>query len=250
MEEKEPISPCYNAVGEIMQPVRLRYKIVNQREFSGKIPLLKCLETATQPPLILWTLSHEVLQMKQNVAALPLDSNATILGKIEITATEMLVMLNSIEGAAFAILFFDKHFGSKVIAVETMDVCNKLYKNTEKNKLRYANIESFFENKTFEDDNTVQAFVDTILDGRKKDKPREKNRKQLAEIVQNEKKPVFENKKVTFYSKDGIESVKYTLKLAQNLALRHLHGEPQLTMFDLMSEMRQAAYEKSPHSKY
>ncbi len=250
MEQKEPISPCYNGVAEIMQPVRLRYKIVNKRDFLEKIRLLKCLETDTQPPLTLWTFSHEVLQMKHNMALSPHDSDAIILGKIEITATEVLVMLNSIERAAFAILFFDKHFGSKVISVETMDVCNKLYKNTEKNNLRYSNIESFFENKTFEDDNTVQVFVDTILEGRKKDKPREKNRKQLAEIVQNEKKPIFENKKVTFYSKDGIESVKYTLKLAQTLALRHLQGETQLTMFDLMSEMRQAAYEKSPHSKY
>jgi hypothetical protein len=250
MEQKEPVLPCYNTTAEIMQPVRLRYKIVNRREMTTKISLLKCLETAIETPLLSWTCTHEVLQMKHGMSLPPFTENTVLLGKLEITATEVLVMVNAIERAAFAILFFDKHVGSKVISVETMDVCNKLYKNSEKNKLRYTAIESFFENKTFEDNNSVQEFVDTILNGSKKDKPREKNRKQLAVIVQNEKKPIFENKKVTFYSKDGIESVKYTLKLAQTLALRHLQGETQLTMFDLMSEMRQAAYEKSPHSKY
>ncbi|MEY4926194.1 MAG: hypothetical protein RI894_630 [Bacteroidota bacterium] len=250
MEQKEPVLPCYNEAAEIMQPVRLRYKIGNQREMVARIATLKCLEKKEPAALLFWTSAHEVLQMKHGMSLPPFAETSVLLGNIELRATEVLVIVNSIERAAFAILFFDKHFGSKVISVETMDVCNKLYKNSEKNSLRYSVIESFFENKTFEDSNTVQEFVDTILNGSKKDKPREKNRKQLAAIVQNEKKPIFENKKVTFYSKDGIESVKYTLKLAQTLALRHLQGETQLTMFDLMSEMRQAAYEKSPHSKY
>ena len=227
------IVPLANTAGEILQPVRLRCKIVDRTALFGKMKTIKCLGFEGSKALCGWFFSNEVLKTKHGMKMPKLGRGQVVtIGKIAFTDDEMLIMVNSIERALLAIRFFSHFLPKKAMLFETVDLCNKLVDADPKNASLFTPIETFFENKTFIKDSDIKKFVDNFD---KKSDNKDNILEDLMKIMRSKPTPEYENLPLNF-DEDGLMSIENTFNLRQELALRHLQGETSLTMFQMMSE--------------
>ncbi len=229
------IFPCYNTAKEIIQPIRLHYKILDIKDFTIKVNSIKCLNYLPEYDIFEWSYSDELLETKYVMEQKKNPEEYWILGRMEVHNFEVAISVNSIERACLSLQFFDKKFKRKTLHFENLDIYNKLLENSEKNLKTYSPIEKFFKNKPILDKSKTQMLADQINN---KSGKMELNDllKKFMEAANSEFPPEYENRKTLFYE-EGIQQVEAFLLLSQRLAFEHLQGN-KITMFQLIQKLQ------------
>lgn len=235
MERDKNIIPCLNMAHEAIQPIRLRYKIVNSELLTLKVNTIKCIEYRPDDEgLIYWKFTDEVLQMEHGMTMPPPTGDFWLLGKLEITNTEVLVMVNSVQRALFALTFFDIHFGRGAMLVQSMDICNELYKNNQENTNLYNPIQRFFKGKQFVKGAPLQPLKRAVEGKQLSERQMTANNKYVIDKIKYQISVPYENKEVAFY-KLGLEGVTRALHLHQNFSKIHLEHGKDISLFNFLT---------------
>ncbi|MCB1193239.1 MAG: hypothetical protein H7A23_14750 [Leptospiraceae bacterium] len=236
MEKSNEIIPLFNNAREIIQPIRLNYNIKNPNQVIKKIYKLKCI--GKEGEVYNWYYSNEVLKTGYKIEEKTKMFESWILGKIRIRAAELKITVNSIERAILAIEFFDNHIGKTNLWLETMDMYTKLREHKQENANYYLHLENFFENKPIKPriSKKEKEILDALMDKKLDKKTKDIKLSQFMEVTANKKESEYENFEPTLYHEEGIESLKTSLTYSQLLAYRHLQGETDLTMRQMIAE--------------
>jgi len=230
------ITPCINTAGEMMQPVRLHYKILKSNDFERKINKIKCIEFIPDDNLYHWFYSDEVLQTNYKIEKKPANDRLWILGKIQIVDNTVSISVNSIERAELALKFFARHIDKNILIIETIDIYNKLLEINVANQEFYTLIEKFFINKSIIRDNRVVELANEIIQKNISQSEKQKLIDKMIAISISQPFYEYENFPVN-PMEQSIQDIRHKLNTHQQLAFEHLQGNTSLTMYELIKKI-------------
>ena len=223
--------------GEIMQPIRLHYEVLDGEQLRATFSTLRCLDHDAPRKRWVWLYTDEAksLPFQDKRAA-----DNTVLGEFVFKGTEEVVLnLRSLERATQAITFFDQHLPRTVARVTEVTISNRLLSVAEASSLR--SLDQYFERADVvvkDPESLLQA-----LKGMALSIPDDRDR--LAAVMQymedKAKQPVPAMERLPLhYYEDGIRSVEAFLAPHQVIAMQHWQGNTDYTHHDLMQSMLRA----------
>jgi hypothetical protein len=223
--------------GEIFQPVRLYYKILNHKEVEKCFDRLRCMEFDAPRNRWVWLYDEEVkfIDFKNKFSSLPAKIKPVIIGSFVWKSDEDLILdVRSFERALEAIQFFDKKLSRSVARATHCAVVNKIFEAQESAE---SNFDIYFENN----DKMIEINPEAIIDRMKKT-PLSMNNipnfEAITSFLENEMDRFFELEKfpIHFYE-DGVESLKTSFILRQTIAMKRWNGEPNYSFKDIFKKM-------------
>ena len=200
--------------GEPFQPARLHYFVGDRRRLEACFRKLRCMCFEKDRNGWVWHYDDEARSLKFEQSWKDVSKRgAVVLGSFYIRGTGAAELyVRSIERVLMAVTFFDEYVPATVARITDMDVANRLFSADE----RDLTPETLFESA--ETDLRQQAI-------KRKDllaNPKQMMADFLQQVSGGEGKqlPEFERLPTNFYE-DGIESLTYTLRLRQHLAMEH-----------------------------
>lgn len=115
--------------GELLQPVRLHYDLLNKKEMIRIFNKLGCIDFDTSKRRWTWVYARESssLKFKWSYNDLPKEARRVVLGSFFITSdTEMHLDLRSVERALAAVGFFDQRIPHSVAKLSHLSILNRL----------------------------------------------------------------------------------------------------------------------------
>jgi tetratricopeptide (TPR) repeat protein len=127
--------------GEIMQPIRLHYEVLDGEQLRATFSTLRCLDHDAPRKRWVWLYTDEAKSIPfQDKRA----ADNTVLGEFVFKGTEEVVLnLRSLERATQAITFFDQHLPRTVARVTEVTISNRLLSVAEASSLR--SLDQYFE---------------------------------------------------------------------------------------------------------
>ena len=223
--------------GEIMQPIRLHYEVLDGNQLRAIFLTLHCLDHDAPRKRWVWLYMEEArgLSFKDTRAA-----DNTVLGEFVFQgSTEVVLNLRSFERAAQAIELFDQLIPRTVARVAAMTISNRLLSVAEASAL--TSLDRYFERA----DVVVQApetLVDTLKDLATRI-PDERERLAAARHYMEDKakQPVPALERFPFdyddYDEGGIRVIEARLAPHTVMAMQHWQGNTDYTRYDLIQDM-------------
>jgi hypothetical protein len=220
--------------GELVQPVRLHYKLLNKDAVIEAIEKLGCVDAVHAGKAYKWYLSNETKGAFKPGTGVP-KGESIILGDILVgpKPNQLCVLVRSIERALYALEFFDKNIGRTQMEVTELDAYNQLFEASPENQQRLANLTALFPEAQI-----TKQDVDAIPNLIKKAKKAGASQAELQQAVmafiekgKDTPLPDIERMSLYFYT-EGIASIQSKLFLRQRVALEHLKGNTRFTIFD------------------
>src|SRR5437763_8838113 len=115
--------------GELFQPVRLHYQVLDQACLKRALDNLRCLEHDTPRKRRVWLYDHEArsLRFPKSFSEIPESLRPIVIGSFyQRQEAQLILDLRSCERAVAAIPFFDKYLPRKVAKVTQAEVVNQL----------------------------------------------------------------------------------------------------------------------------
>jgi hypothetical protein len=222
-----------NITGELFQPVRLHYQVLEQAGLERALEKLRCLEHDSPRRRRVWLYDHEArsLRFPKSFTEIPENLRPIVIGSFYRRQEDQLILdLRSCERAVAAIPFFDKHLSRTVAKVTQAEVVNKLFSVAGNEKLTP---EQLFDHgtSTFIDPAALQqSLVAQVARGRN---PLGKMKILMEEMDKRSKQPLPEIERLpVHYYEEGIDSFTAALRLRQIVAMQHWLGNTEYTMFD------------------
>lgn len=220
--------------GELYQPIRLHYKLFDQKRIIKIFRKIRCLDFDPSQNRWVWLYDFEAkkLTFEKSYSSIPRHLHPIVIGSFFIRAENLLLLdLRSFERATKAIVFFDKFIPRSVAKVTHAEIVNRLFDSTEKD----STPTNIFDNNISEEIDP-DAYVKSLMDMTSKITNIEKKREIVtSHITESMKKPLHEMEKFpTNYYEDGIQSLETALTIRQTIALKHWYGDKNFTFFDLM----------------
>lgn len=190
--------------GEVVQPIRLYYQIVDKKRLIDRFRQLRCMDLDRTNNRWVWLYSHEskMLKFKKSYQSIPKEMHPIVIGSFFLrTGDELLLDLRSFERAIEAIPFFDKYIGRAVARITYAAVVNRLFDAKEQFS---PNLDVFF----CSDDMTENDMDKSV--------------------------PEVEEFPLHFYE-DGITSIELGLRMRQIMAFEHWKGNIGCTLFDVIN---------------
>ncbi len=220
--------------GEHFQPVRLHYRVLNHPGLKQAFEKLRCLEFDAPRMRWVWLYADEAkdLQFQRSYSHFPKELRPIVIGAFFLRTEETLLLdLRSCERALLAIPFFDQHLPRKLVALEQAEIVNRLFADTQENRLRSP--DALF------DGQISTGVVPAALVQRPTEKAAGiassigRYKMMLAEFTSRSKEPLPPIERLpVHYAEDGIAGFKLALQLRQNVAMEHLQGNPRYTLGD------------------
>jgi hypothetical protein len=220
--------------GEIMQPIRLHYEVLDGAQLRATFASLHCLDNDAPRKRWVWLYTEEAqsLPFKDRRAA-----DNTVLGEFVFKGSEEVVLnLRSLERATNAILFFDEHIPRTVARVTDVTVSNRLLSVAEASSLR--SLDQYFEHADV-DVKDPASLVETLKDMASSIPD---DRERLAAVMhymdEKAKQPVpaMERFPLEYYD-EGIQAVEAFLAPHTVIAMQHWQGNTDYTRHDLIQSM-------------
>lgn len=144
--EKHTKTPIVTLTGEVVQPIRLHYNILNLAQVLNKLRDLKCVGTNILGRRFQWQLSHEAKDGAIKPKPDRKSGDPLTLGFIFVSedGKNLMVRVLSIERALFALKFFDRHIGRKFLKVENLDVYNRILEASPQDQRMVADSDLLF----------------------------------------------------------------------------------------------------------
>jgi hypothetical protein len=234
-------TPIITHTGELTQPIRLHYKILNSKRVLAKLQDLKCIGTNIIGKRFQWHLSYEakkegIIQLTPNYSHMA----QPVLGFIFISADKksLIVRVLSTQRAIFALQFFDKHIPSKYLKVENLDAYNRVLTATSEDLEMVKNSDLLFppERITIA---KVGESLDLLDQWKAEGKSQAEMQQLFAVYMEAEYRrdvPEIEHFPIHFYE-DGIKSVEMSLGLRQMVAIEHLKGNTNFRIKDAIDRL-------------
>ena len=119
--------------GEIHQPVRLYYQVVDQAAVCKVFAKLRCLDEDQDNHRWVWLYHGEAKKLKfhTSYSAIPRKMRPIVLGAFRFTsAEEMSLDVRSCERATKAVVFFDRYLARSIARVTHAAIVNRLFPAT------------------------------------------------------------------------------------------------------------------------
>ena len=189
--------------GEVVQPIRLYYQIVDKKRLIDSFKQLRCMDFDRVNNRWVWLYAHEstVLKFKKSYPSIPKEAHTIVIGSFFLrSGDELLLDLRSFDRAIEAVPFFDKYVGQTAARVTHAAVVNRLFDAKEQFP---PNLDVFFYSG------------------------------EMVERDTDKRAPEVEKFPVHFYE-DGIGSLKTTLRIIQIMAFQHWKGNTDYTLLDVI----------------
>ena len=220
--------------GEVVQPIRLYYQIVDKKQLLNRFKRLRCMDFDRVNNRWVWLYSHEskVLKFVKSYLSIPKVMHPIVIGSFFLRSGDELLFLDlrSFDRAIEAIPFFDKHIGRAVARITHAAVVNRFFDAKEQFP---PNLDGFFcsdEMIEINPDNSIAEIESLIETHRIDGKP---NWSSVFEQEAKKALPEIEKFPVHFYE-EGIDSIKTTLRMRQIMASQHWKGNTDYTLFDVI----------------
>ena len=228
-----------NLTGELFQPVRLHYRVLNHPGLERAFEKLRCLEYDTPRKRWVWLYEHEAktLQFQRSYAEFPKELRPIVIGAFFLrTEKALLLDLRSCERALLAIPFFDTQLPRNLVKLEDAEVVNQLFPLTKANQQLTPDALFDAQLSTVNDPEALMKdLTDKAVAGRGlaeklmilMDKLKSRSSKPQPRI---ERFPVH-------FAEDGMEGVTLALTLRQIVAREHWLGNSKYTLGDAIKSI-------------
>jgi hypothetical protein len=224
--------------GEMHQPVRLYYEVMDQTAVLKAFAKLRCMDWDQDNQRWVWLYHGEAKKLKfhTSYAAIPRKMRPIVLGSLRFAnAEEMSLDVRSWERATKAVVFFDYSLKRSIAQVTHAAIVNRLFAYTTSG---LPELEGFFvpEKVTAIHPEAmllrVTESLQTLHD------PGQRRDMAFAMLEQQSKKPLPDVEKfpVHFYD-DGIASFENALRLRQIVAFEHWQGHTDYTLGDIIRQV-------------
>jgi len=223
--------------GEIMQPIRLHYEVLDGEQLRATFAKLRCLDYDPPRKRWVWLYTDEArrLSFKDKRAA-----DNTVLGEFFFKGSDEVVLnLRSIKRATHAIEFFDKHIPRTVVRVTAVTVSNRFLRLAEASTL--TSLDHYFERAEVVVKDPA-SLVETLKD-MASNIPDERERLAAVMRYMDEKAkqpvPAMERFPLDYedYDAGGIRAVEAFLAPHTVIAVQHWEGNTDYTRHDLIQGM-------------
>lgn len=234
MEERRLLSTM---TGEILQPVRLYYEVLDLRQTQASLSKMRCVELDRPNGRFVWLYRNESRQLtfSSPYSSISRERRPIVLGSIYFRQQgEMLLDLRSFERATKAIVFFDQYISRSAARVTHAAVVNRLFSDPEASASDAM--------KLFDTEPVVERNPDDFIESAKEwargKSPEERLQTAMPFLKQltRQQLPEIEKFPVHFYE-EGIASLERLLKIRQLVAFEHWKGNNDFTIADLMNRI-------------
>lgn len=224
--------------GEIHQPVRLYYQVVDQAAVLNVFAKLRCLDEDQDNQRWVWLYHGEAktLTFHTSYAAIPRKMRPIVLGAFRFTsAQDMTLDVRSCERATQAVVFFDRYLARSIARVAHAAIVNRLFPATSDG---LPALERLFAPKqvTEIDGEKVLLRMAESLKTIQNPGQRMDMAFALMEKQSQERLPEVEKFPVHFYT-DGITSLENALRLRQIVAFEHWRGNTACTLGEVIKKV-------------
>ncbi len=231
--------------GELIQPVRLNYKIINETEVLDKLNKTRDFHYDKEKNLYKW-----IMKSNEKKYGFKIDKNVKIsdivdiiLGYIKVTGKKLHIILSTVNRAKIAITFLDKNIGKEFAEIETLDLINKIFEFNLENVKEISNLENIFENKIIKTRDTL--FEEVELEKLKEELSQEEFVERFGEKFLEDAKrdfPEFENI-IIDNDPEGLKKMDMALTMRQVVLFEKFNGNDSFTLYKLMRNIVSGNYE-------
>jgi hypothetical protein len=223
--------------GEIMQPIRLHYEVLDGDQLRVIFATLRCLDYDARQRRWVWLYTYEAkaIAFKDRRAA-----DNTVLGEFVFKGTEEVVLnLRSIQRATQALEFFDKHIPRTVARVTAVTVSNRLLRLADASAL--TDLDQYFERDDIgvKDPDALMQSLENLATSIPDQ--RERLSAVMRYIDKKAKQPVPAMERFPFdyadYDEYGLRTVEASLASHTAIAMQHWKGNTDYTRHDLIQNM-------------
>ena len=217
--------------GELFQPMRLHYEVLNLDNFITELEKLKCIDYDSPSKRWVWLYIEEAKALKL-ARGIKEVAGPVVLGELIPKKNSATLNVRSFERGRQAVEFFDKYIPRDALKLTHVTICNKLF--TVKEVSTIKSLHQYFEQtetlvrrpeKFTEDMMELTAGID--------------DQKERMNVVVNhvlgkdnkESLPELEQFPVYFYE-EGIDQLKMQLNISQIVACEHWQGNTGYTTMD------------------
>jgi hypothetical protein len=221
--------------GELFQPVRLHYQVLDGKGLLKAFEKLRCVEHDPPRQRWVWKYADEAksLEFKHSYAQLPKELHPIVLGSFFHRAEDQLLLdLRSCERAKLAIPFFDKHIPRSVARVTEAEIANKLY-STDNRQLSPADLFDRQVTKSRDPEDELKRIAEAVANVRGLRARFNVALKAMMSAAE-ETLPEIERIPVHYYE-DGMQGFELALRLRQIIAMQHFSGNTAFTLSDAVA---------------
>ncbi len=246
--EKKPL--LKTMTDEHYQLARVHCKIHNEANEARIIQIflkLRCVEYDASLNRWIWMYCDEAKNIRLKVAhnKVPREMQPVILGAFYFRGEkDGFFNFNSFQRTVKGLIFFNKHIGRSILEFTEIDVLNKLFAGT----VDHATIHASIFDQQSSPRNTADVMMDRIgMIASTAKSPGEKMRLLLNHTKSMAKQPLPEIERIPCnYYADGIRSVDTTLRMREQIAIKHWLGNTSYSFHDLLQEM---FFQRSPEAR-
>ena len=220
--------------GEIFQPTRLYYRIMNKENISRTFKKMSCMDFDVVEDRWVWLYLGEArnLSFKKPYKEIPQHMHPLTLGAFFTrNDDEMYLDIRSIERAAKAIVFFDKYISRLDALVTHVGIQNKIHSEDFSGPMN--NFDKIFDGVVLKD---PMKLINSIVfdEGMTRE---EKAALSLAILEKNDRENFnIAEKLPVHYYEEGIQSVEMALNLRQAVAMQHYTGNTDCRLTDIIRQ--------------
>jgi hypothetical protein len=223
--------------GEMHQPVRLYYEVMDQAAVVKAFAKLRCMDWDQDNARWVWLYHGEAKKLKfhTSYSAIPRKMRPIVLGSWRFTNTEAMSLdVRSWERATKAVVFFDHYLKRSIAQVTHAAIVNRLFPYTTSGLPELEGL--------FAPDKITEIHPETLIRAVESLKtihdPGQRMDMAFATMEQESKKPLPDVEKfpVHFYD-DGIASLENALRLRQIVAFEHWQGNTDYTLGDIIRKV-------------
>jgi len=239
-KSEKPV-PMITFTGEIVQPVRLHYKIQNPAAILKSFDKLQCVKTVELGRCFQWYYEAE----SKNGAFKTTGNNnpkaPIVLATIFLNAKEKHLSIRTLckERALYALEFFDKHIRRQDMKVTEMDAYNFIFTDSPENVNTMKNLDLLFPEKDIRihDPSVFENFMASLIASGITGAAALHATQYFLEEEGRKPLPPIERLPIHFYE-DGIPLVKMGLMLRSIVAFEHLNGNTAFRAHDAIERLQ------------
>jgi len=223
--------------GEMHQPVRLYYEVMDQAAVLKAFAKLRCMDDDQDNQRWVWLYHGEAkkLTFHTSYAAIPRKMRPIVLGSWRFANTEAMSLdVRSWERATKAVVFFDHALKRSIAQVTHAAIVNRLFPSTTDGLPELEDLFAPEKVTEIHPETLIRAVesLQTLPD------PEQRMDLAFAMMEQQSKQPLPDVEKfpVHFYD-DGIASFENALRLRQIVAFEHWQGHTDYTLGDIIRKV-------------
>ncbi|MCW5211719.1 hypothetical protein VU04_02280 [Desulfobulbus sp. TB] len=216
--------------GELFQPMRLHYEMLNHDNFITKLAKLKCIDFDPSGKRWVWLYIEEakILKLARGIKEV---AGPVVLGELIPRKNGAVLNVRSFERGYQAVEFFDKYIPRTALKLTGVTICNKLFSVKEVSTIKSLN-QYFEQTETLvrRPEKLAEEMME-LTSGIDAQEERMEAVSQFLDKRNEEPLPELEQFPVYFYE-EGIDQLKMQLNTSQIVAYKHWQGNTDYTTMD------------------